>query len=84
LATELLMIAFMFTARKLRDVRLSRLLSQTALARQAGLTTQTISRLERGEQAAYYQTLHKLARALNVEPQDLIDKPVSEATNAAD
>ena len=50
-------------------------LSQRALAERAGLSLQTISRLERGANARYV-TIHLLAQALQVTPPRLT-RPMS-------
>jgi transcriptional regulator with XRE-family HTH domain len=50
-------------------------LSQRALAARAGLSMQTISRLERGANARYV-TINLLARALQVAPARLV-RPLS-------
>lgn len=49
-------------------------LSQRALASLAGVSEQTISRLERGANARY-TTLDLLARALQVPPRRLLRRP---------
>jgi len=67
----------MITARKLRNIRLDRLMSQTELAELADLTIQTVSRLELGQQSPRFQTLRKLAKALGVDATELIDKPAN-------
>ena len=57
---------------KLRRLRREAALSQQELARRAGTTQETISRLEQGHHAARGRTLRKLAEALGVEPRDLM------------
>ena len=57
---------------KLRRLRRRAALSQQELAERAGITQETISRLERGHHAARGRTLRKLAAALNVEPKELM------------
>jgi transcriptional regulator with XRE-family HTH domain len=57
---------------KLRRLRREAALSQQELADCAGTTQETISRLERGHNAARGSTLRKLADALGVEPRDLM------------
>jgi transcriptional regulator with XRE-family HTH domain len=47
-------------------------LSQTQLAKKSGVDVTLISRLERGErQRASYESIVRLARALNLEPEEL-------------
>ncbi|OGR25107.1 MAG: transcriptional regulator [Desulfuromonadales bacterium GWD2_54_10] len=48
---------------KLREVRESRLLSKSELARKAGVSTLTIDRIERGEQCRM-ETMRKIILAL--------------------
>ncbi len=57
---------------KLRRLRRQAALSQQELAARAGVTQETISRLERGHTAARGRTLRKLADVLGVEPRELM------------
>ena len=57
---------------KLRRLRRRAALSQQELARRAGTTQETISRLERGHHDARGKTLRRLAKALGVEPRELM------------
>jgi len=51
-------------------------LTQQALATKAGVDATLISRLERGErQRASYETIVRLARALNLAPEELVAVP---------
>lgn len=56
----------------LRSVRLSRLLTQRDLAKSAGLTTASVSRIETGTTKARISTVRRLAKALDVDPDDLL------------
>ena len=58
----------------LRTVRLSRKLSQEALAHESGLDRTYISLLERGERQPTLRTLIALSRALNVTASSLVAK----------
>jgi DNA-binding Xre family transcriptional regulator len=50
-------------------------LKQTQLARKAGLRQATISELETGaSQSVAFETLDKLAKALDVEPGELLER----------
>jgi transcriptional regulator with XRE-family HTH domain len=49
-------------------------LTQAQLAKQAGVTTATVARIERNEVEPYMTTIHKLADALGVKPRTLIEK----------
>ncbi len=55
----------------LRRLRRERYLTQTALAKAAGLTQVTIARLERGTQEPSFRSLQRLAQVLGVQPGDL-------------
>ena len=57
----------------LREARERALLTQEELAARSGVTVSTISRVETGAQAARISTLRKLAAALGVEAETLID-----------
>ena len=56
----------------LRQLRREQALSQQDLADLAGTTQETISRLERGHNAARGHTIRKLAEALGVKPKELM------------
>jgi transcriptional regulator with XRE-family HTH domain len=58
---------------RLRSLRRDSVLSQRELSRMTGVAFDTISRLETGKQRAQPKTVRKLARALGVEPRDLIE-----------
>ena len=55
---------------KLRDVRLSKPLTQEELSKATGVTEATISRIESGQEARI-STARKLATALGVEVREL-------------
>lgn len=63
-----------------RDLRM---LNQQQLAEAAGLTKSTISRLESGYHKPHWETVRKLARALGVTPDELLEwqKSPSRQTN---
>jgi len=58
--------------KKLREVRLKRKLSQGDIARILGVHRSYISGLERGRRNPSLLTVQKVAKALNVNPKDLI------------
>jgi transcriptional regulator with XRE-family HTH domain len=58
-------------AKKLRALRRKRVLTLRELAEVAGISKDTISRVER-EGTAYPSTIRKLAKALDVEPSELV------------
>jgi transcriptional regulator with XRE-family HTH domain len=57
---------------RLRDLRVRRALTQEELAEKAEVGTNTVARLERNEAEPHMSTLRKLARALGVDPSELI------------
>ena len=59
-------------SRNLRSARLTRKLSQEALAQKAGLSTSFISMLECEQRSPPLETLEQLAKALRVEPVSLL------------
>ncbi len=56
---------------KLRKLREQRSLSQAVLAKRAGVTLFTISRLENGRHRPTSRTVRKLAKGLGVKPEDI-------------
>ena len=59
---------------KLKTLREDQVLSQRELARMAGLAQGTVWRIENGFSEIHPQTIRKLARALAVEPRELVKK----------
>ncbi len=57
---------------KLRALRSEHVLTLRELAIEAGVSKDTIWRLENGHSGAYPSTIRKLARALGVQPRDLV------------
>jgi transcriptional regulator with XRE-family HTH domain len=57
---------------RLRELRRRRVLTLEELAEEAGVGRNTIWRLEHGVMGAQPRTIRKLARALNVEPEELV------------
>lgn len=58
---------------RLKEVRLSRQLSQNKLAQLVGMTLQNVQRIEYGEAKSIpLETLDKLCQALNCQPGDLL------------
>ncbi len=58
---------------RLREWRERRALTQRELAAKAGMTVSTVNRIENGLQEARISSLRKLAEALGVEPDELLD-----------
>ena len=57
---------------RLRHIRKERLLTQMELSRMTGVAQDSISSLETGKREAHPGTIRKLAKALGVEPTELI------------
>lgn len=62
----------MVDGRKVREWRLVRLMNQRDLAERAELTQDAISEIEQGKRQPRVKTLAKIARALDVEPRELL------------
>jgi transcriptional regulator with XRE-family HTH domain len=59
--------------RTLREWRIERLMSVSALAEAAGVTRKTLIDLEHGRRRPHYETIAKLSRALDVEPRQIAE-----------
>ncbi len=57
---------------KVKRLRKERVLTIRELANEAGISKTTISNIENGQSEAYPSTIRKLARALEVQPSDLV------------
>ncbi len=57
---------------KLKELREARGLSVRGLAREAGISTETVYSVEHGKRQPSMKTLGKIARALEVDPKDLL------------
>jgi transcriptional regulator with XRE-family HTH domain len=57
---------------RLRELRRRRVLTLEELAGKAGVGRNTIWRLEHGVMGAQPRTIRKLAKALDVEPEELV------------
>jgi transcriptional regulator with XRE-family HTH domain len=57
---------------RLRELRKDRVLSMRELEEIAGVSYNTIWRIEAGRQGAHPKTIRKLAEALGVEPRELV------------
>ncbi|MEA4878870.1 hypothetical protein SDC9_42720 [bioreactor metagenome] len=56
---------------KLKELRRNKFLSQSDLAKLAGITKETIGRLEAGKHKPNFVTVRKLATALSIKPEDI-------------
>ena len=55
----------------LKELRLKLFITQAELATKAEITTETVNRLERGNRKPSFKTIHRLAKALGVEPGEI-------------
>ena len=58
---------------RLRELRRQRVLSMRELEEVSGVSYNTVWRLENGKTGAQPRTIRKIARALGVEPAELIE-----------
>ncbi len=65
-------------AKRVRELRNQKGMSQEMLAEESGLSLRTIQRIENGETEPTGDTLKRLANALNVNPDELIDWTIKE------
>lgn len=63
---------------RLKQLRVQKALSQEALAEESGLSLRTIQRIENGSSNPTGDTLKRLAHALNVSPDELVDWSIKE------
>lgn len=55
----------------LKELRLDRLITQTELAKLSNLSRAYISQIEKGQQKPSELTIRKLAKALDVKPEEI-------------
>ena len=65
-------------AKRVKELRNRKGMSQEILAEESGLSLRTIQRIENGETEPTGDTLNRLSNALNVNPDELIDWTVKE------
>ena len=58
----------------MKELRRRRVLSMRELEELSGVSHNTIWRIESGQQGAHPRTIRKLAKALGVEPEELLKK----------
>jgi transcriptional regulator with XRE-family HTH domain len=59
---------------RLRELRTRSFLTQAELAAKSGVSETTINRLEAGLHGARFSTIRKVAEALGVRPEELIER----------
>lgn len=68
---------------RLREIRARRFLTQQDVADMAGTTKANISRLESGTQQPRASTVRRLAEALGIDPDELVEWDLDSATGKA-
>jgi transcriptional regulator with XRE-family HTH domain len=68
------MPAVVYVGDKLREIRIQRLLTQEELAEKAGVSPSTVVNIERDNREPQFRTIRKLAKALEVEPTELVEE----------
>ena len=66
---------------RLKDVRQRKALTQQQLAERAGVNRVTIARIEGGKDEPFPTTVRKVADALGVEPEELLESAAESAAN---
>ena len=72
LLEEAKMPVVVYIGEKLREVRTRRLLTQDELADKAGVSQSTIANIERDNAEPQFRTIRKLAKALDIDPTELL------------
>ena len=68
------MQAVVYIGDRLKNLRIRRALTQQELADRASISSNTLNRIELSKAEPHMSTLRKLARALNVDPIELIEE----------
>ena len=68
------MDAVVYIGQQLKNARTRRLLTQEELADKAGVSAATVVNIERDNQEPQFRTIRKLAKALDVEPTELVEE----------
>jgi transcriptional regulator with XRE-family HTH domain len=66
------MQAVVFIGDKLKNLRIRRALTQQELADRAGISSNALNRIELNKAEPHMSTLRKLAKALDVDPTELV------------
>jgi transcriptional regulator with XRE-family HTH domain len=67
------MAAVVYVGEKVRETRTRRLLTQEELAEKAGVSPSTVVNIERDNREPHFRTIRKLAKALDVNPTELLE-----------
>ena len=66
------MQAVVYIGDRLKNLRIRRALTQQELAERASISTNALNRIELNKAEPHMSTLRKLAKALNVDPTELL------------
>jgi HTH-type transcriptional regulator, competence development regulator len=66
------MPAMVYIGEKLKEIRTRRLLTQEELAKKADVSAATVVNVERNNQEPHFRTIRKLAKALDIDPTELL------------
>ena len=66
------MQAVVYIGYRLKDLRIRRALTQQELADRAGVSSNALNRIELNKAEPHMSTLRKLAKALDVDPTELV------------
>ena len=80
-ASQRCIISGMVKLTRLKDVRQRKALTQQQLAERAGVNRVTIARIEGGKDEPFPTTVRKVADALGVEPEELLEPVAESAAN---
>ncbi|MCA1717394.1 MAG: helix-turn-helix domain-containing protein [Actinobacteria bacterium] len=69
---EATMPTVVYIGENLKRVRTRRLLTQEELAERASVSAATVVNVERNQQEPHFRTIRKLAKALDVDPTELL------------
>jgi len=64
---------------RLRELRTQRFLTQHMLAQRSGVSQVAIARIERNRAEPHFSTIHKLAGALGVSPEEFVKEEGNDA-----
>ncbi len=73
------MQAVVYIGDRLKDLRIEQALTQRELAETASIGVNTVNRIELNETEPHMSTVRKLARALGVEPRELVKRSRDDA-----
>jgi transcriptional regulator with XRE-family HTH domain len=66
------MPAVVYIGDRLREIRTRRLLTQEELAEKSDVSPSTVANIERDHREPHFRTIRKLAKALDVDPTELL------------